>query len=198
MSMIFAFASCEKDNTNIDKETSTTTSTTQQETTKNVESTTSVATESLVGVWIYDETVSPQNFYTDFYNSEITKTNVKLRTTYKFNNDGTFSTAVSIVNISTVRVEYRSLMVEAGRKNVESQGKYLTTDDVLYYENYADEILEDICKEQKGTYVIDGNKITYTTNDDSFRETFAVKGDKLTVTGESDNYSITLTRNTAK
>ncbi len=198
MSMIFAFASCEKDDTNIDKETSTTTSTTQQETTKNVESTTSVATESLVGVWIYDETVSPQNFYTDFYNSEITKTNVKLRTTYKFNNDGTFSTAVSIVNISTVRVEYRSLMVEAGRKNVESQGKYLTTDDVLYYENYADEILEDICKEQKGTYVIDGNKITYTTNDDSFRETFAVKGDKLTVTGESDNYSITLTRNTAK
>lgn len=198
MSMIFAFASCEKDDTNIDKETSTTTSTTQQETTKNVESTTSVATESLVGVWIYDETVSPQNFYTDFYNSEITKTNVKLRTTYKFNNDGTFSTAVIIVNISTVRVEYRSLMVEAGRKNVESQGKYLTTDDVLYYENYADEILEDICKEQKGTYVIDGNKITYTTNDDSFRETFAVKGDKLTVTGESDNYSITLTRNTAK
>lgn len=198
MSMIFAFASCEKDDTNIDKETSTTTSTTQQETTKNVESTTSVATESLVGVWIYDETVSPQNFYTDFYNSEITKTNVKLRTTYKFNNDGTFSTAVSIVNISTVRVEYRSLMVEAGRKNVESQGKYLTTDDVLYYENYADEILEDICKEQKGTYVIDGNKITYTTNDDSFRETFAVKGDKLTVTGESDNYSITLTRNTSK
>ena len=158
------------------------------------ETTTTVTTEELTGVWTYDETIIPQNFYTDYYNPEITKTNVQMRTTYKFNKDGSYSTSVTIVNISEVRKEYRSLMVEGARIKAEKEGKYLTTDDVLYYEKYADTVIKEICKEKKGTYKIDGNRLVY---GDSTSETFALKDNQLTIKGKNQSdgeYKIQLKR----
>lgn len=203
LTMIFSFASCKNDDTN-QQQNSTTTSTTEKENTTNAEPKpdepiTDAKNAKLTGTWIYDETVTPQDFYTDFYDSEITKTSINLRTTYDFNDDGTFSIGVSIMNISAVRKEYRALMVAAGRKNMESQGKMLTPDDVLYYENYADEVLKEICTAQKGAYTVDGNKIVYTTGDNSFYETFTLNGNKLTLTGSSvsnEGYPVTLLRDT--
>lgn len=139
---------------------------------------------TVVGTWVYDETISPQSFYGDYYNPKITKNNVQMSTTYKFNADGTYSALISITNITDVRKEYRSLMVEGARQKIEKDGKFLTTEDVLYYEKYADDILNGICKEITGTYKIDGNKIVY---GDSSSETFTIDGDKLTITGTSEN-----------
>ena len=117
-----------------------------------------------------------------------------MRTTYKFNQDGTYSTTVTILNISDVRKEYRSLVVEGARINSESKGKFLTTDDVKYYENYADKVLEDTCKETKSTYEINGNKIVY---GDSTTETFGFKNKQLIlkgVTQSGNSYKIVLNR----
>ena len=160
----------------------------------NTESTTTVTADKLTGMWIYDQTISPQNFYAGYYNAEITKTDVQMRTTYKFNENGSYSTSVSIVNISEVRKEYRSLMVEGARIKAEKEGKYLTTDDVLYYEKYADDVIKEICKEKQGTYIIDGNRLVY---GDSTTETFALNGNQLTIKGKSQSdgeYEITLKR----
>ena len=203
LSILFAFSSCKNDKPNNEQNLTTTSTTEAENTTGKKTSTTSTTVAdtntntSLAGTWIYDEKVTPQEFYSEFYNAEITKTNVEMRTTYKFNNDGTVSIGVSITNISEVRKEYRSLMVEAGRLNVESKGDYLTPEDVLYYEDYADKILKQICSEQKGKYTIDNNKIVYTINDETYYEIFTVNGNKLTLTGSSNSdkgYPITLTR----
>lgn len=159
------------------------------------ESTTTVTADKLTGTWICDQIITPQGFYQGYYNSSITKADVQMRTTYKFNEDGSYSTSVSILNISEVRKEYRSLMVEGARIKAEKEGKYLTTDDVLYYEDYADNIIKDICKEKKGTYKIDGNRLVY---GDSTTETFALDGNQLTIKGKSQSdgeYKITLKRN---
>lgn len=176
--MVTAFASCKKtEQSPKDSQTTTTT-----ETTTFVELDSAINNEetqnTVVGTWVYDETISPQKFYGDYYNSKITKTNVQMSTTYKFNKDGTYSTSVEIINISDVRKEYRSLMVEGARRNVEKEGKFLTTDDVLYYEKYADDILKDICKTTKGTYKIDDNKLVYNNSE---TEQFAISGNKLTL-----------------
>lgn len=199
LSMVFAFASCKNDGAQ-GQQSSTTTSTTEKESTTDKETTTTSTTvadtdETLAGTWIYDEKVTPQVFYSEFYNSEITKTNIEMSTTYKFNSNGTVIIGVSITNISEVRKEYRSLMVEAGRVNVESKGDFLTPDDVLYYEEYADKVLKQICSEQKGKYTVDGNKIVYTINNETYYETFTLKGNELILTGSSnsdDVYPITL------
>lgn len=201
VSIIFTFSACKNDDIK-QEQSSTTTSTTEKENTTEAElsepdKTTETLGDSLFGTWIYDEIISPQAFYADFYSSEITKSNIEMKTTYKFNNDGTFSIGVSIANMSDVRKEYRRLMVAAGRTNIESQGKVLTTDDVLYYEEYADKILAEICKEQKGTYEVNGNKLVYTLNGETYYETFKLNGDKLTLTGSSvsDNGSpMTMTK----
>lgn len=200
--MAFAFSSCKDDNIK-EEQSSTSTSTTEKENTTQEEPTKSDETtgksdKSLVGEWVYNEIVSPQNFYTDFYNAEITKTNIKMRTTYKFNSDGTFSVGISIVNISEVRKEYRSLVVEAGRVKIESQGGMLTPENVLSYEAYADEILKEICTAQEGKYTVDGNKIVYTINGKSHYETFTLDGNRLTLTGSSNSnegYPVKLTKN---
>lgn len=197
LSMISAFSACKNDDTERGQN-STSTSTPQQENPienenptedKSSESdkTTEAADESLTGEWVGDEIVSPQTFYAEFYNSEITKTRVELRTTYKFNADGTFGIGISISNISEVRKEYRSLMVAAARKNIESQGKFLTTDDVLYYEGYADKVLESICAEQKGTYTTDDNVLTLTLNGETHSEKYTISGNKLTLAGSSNS-----------
>ena len=149
------------------------------------------------GEWYYEETTTPQEFYGDFYDAEITKTNITLRTIYNFKSNGTLIKRIEVVNISEVRKEYRSLMVNVGRKKLQSQGKFLTTDDVLYYESYADKILKDICTEQKGIYKIENNKIICTLNGETFYETFVLNGNKLTITGASNStegYPITMTR----
>lgn len=201
LSMLFAFVSCKNDDVQ-GQQNSTTTSTTKAENTTDKETTTTSTTVAdtdinLAGTWIYDEKVTPQVFYSEFYNAEITKTNIEMRTTYKFNSNGTVSIGVSIANISEVRKEYRSLMVEAGRINVESKGDYLTPDDVLYYEDYADKVLKQICSEQKGKYTIDGNKIVYTINGETYYETFTINGSELILTGSSNSdkgYPITMTK----
>lgn len=150
---------------------------------------------TIIGTWTYDEIVTPKNFYGEHYNSEITKTNVNMRTTYTFKKDGSFSTGVSIVNMDVVEKEYKSLMVDGARKEAESQGKYLSTKNVEYFENYAKKVLKDICKTENGTYEIDGRKITYTIGENTSTETFKLDGNKLTVKGVKDNnYSITLTK----
>ena len=191
MSTLFAFSACKNEDTK-NEQSSTSTSTTENKNILNEENTTVSTTKANEGVvffgeWVCDEKVTPQKFYSDFYNPEITKTSVEMRTIYDFNEDGTFSISISIKNISEVRKEYRSLMVEAGRTNVESKGKYLTPDDVLYYEGYADEILEKICTSQKGTYKLTNNRIVYTTNGETYYETFAINGNKLTLTGSSNS-----------
>ncbi len=153
------------------------------------------AKATLVGTWVYDEIISPKNFYGEHYNAEITKTNVKMRTTYVFYDNGTFSTGVSITNMDEVEKEYKSLMVEGARKEAESQGKYLSTDNVLYFENRAEQVLNNICATENGTYEINGRKIIYTVNGNTTEETFNLNGNKLTVKGTKDNdYSITLTK----
>ncbi len=199
--MVFAFSSCKDDNIK-EEQSSTSTSTTEKENTTKEEPTKSDETagktdKGLTGEWVYNEIVSPKNFYTDFYNPEITKTNIKMRTTYKFNSDGTFSIGVSIANISEVRVEYKALMVAVGKASIESQGGILTPDDVLYYEDYADKILKQICTAQEGKYAVDGNKVVYTVNGNSYYETFTLDGNKLTLTGSSNSsegYPVTLTK----
>lgn len=158
------------------------------------ENTTTVTADKLTGEWICDQIITPQGFYQGYYNAEITKTDIQMRTTYKFNEDGSYSTSISILNISEVRKEYRSLMVEGARIKAEKEGNYLTTDDVLYYEKYADDVIKDICKEKKGTYKIQGNKLVY---GDSTTETFALNGSQLTIKGnsqENGEYKITLKR----
>ena len=192
--MVTAFASC-KETEQSPKDSQTTTTT---ETTTFVELDSEInpdGTENtVVGTWVYEETISAKTFYGDYYNSKITKNNVQMCTTYKFNKDGSYSTSVEIINISDVRKEYRSLMVEGARRNVEKEGKYLTTDDVLYYEKYADDILKNICKTTKGTYKIDGDKLKYS---DGTTEKFAIEGKQLTLKGntkENGEYQIVLTR----
>ena len=192
--MVIVFASCKK--TEQSQNPSQTTTTTETTTFKELDSTLNPAEikNTIVGTWICDETISPQSFYGDYYNKKITKSNVRMCTTYKFNKDGSYSTSVTIINISDVRKEYRSLMVEGARRNVEKEGKYLTTDDVLYYEKYADDILKNICKTTKGTYKIDGNKLLY---GDGTTETFAINGKQLAINGstkETGEYKIVLTR----
>lgn len=192
--MVTSFASCKK--TEQTPEPSQTTTTT--ETTTFVELDSAInpdGTENtVVGTWVYDETISAKTFYGNYYNGKITKSNVQMSTTYKFNKDGSYSTSISIINITDVRKEYRSLMVEGARRNVEKEGKFLTTDDVLYYEKYADDILKDICKTTKGTYKIDGDKLLYS---DGTTEKFAINGKNLTLKGstkENGAYQIVLTR----
>lgn len=192
--MVTAFASCKK--TEQPPEPSQTTTTTETTTEEDLGPTLSPAESKskIVGTWVYDETISAQNFYGDYYNEKITKNNVQMRTTYKFNNDGSYSTSVTIENITDVRKEYRSLMVEGARRNVEKEGKFLTTDDVLYYEKYADDILKNICKTTKGTYKIDGNKLNYS---DGTTEKFVIDGKQLTIKGstqENGEYKIVLKR----
>lgn len=178
--MVTAFASCKKTEQTPEPDQTTESTTTETTTEEDSDSTLGPAESKnkIIGTWVYDETISPQKFYGDYYNSKITKTNVQMSTTYKFNKDGTYSTTVEIINISDVRKEYRSLMVEGARRNVEREGKFLTTDDVLYYEKYADDILKDICKTTKGTYKIDGNKLVYNNSE---TEQFAISGNKLTL-----------------
>ncbi len=148
---------------------------------------------TIVGTWVYDEIVTPQNFYGEHYDSEITKTNITMRTIYVFGSDGTFSTGVTIVNMDDVKREYKSLMVEGARKEAESQGKYLSTANVTFFENRAEQILDDICQTETGTYVVNGQKIVYTLNGVETEETFTMSSTKLTVKGVKDNsYSITL------
>lgn len=192
--MVTSFASCKK--TEQTPEPSQTTTTTETTTFKELDSTLNPveAENTIVGTWTYDETISAQNFYGDYYNEKITKSNVQMCTTYKFNNDGSYSTSISITNITDVRKEYRSLMVEGARRKVEKDGKFLTTDDVLYYEKYADDTLKNICKTTKGTYKIDGNKLLY---GDGTTETFAINGKQLTLKGstqENGAYQIVLKR----
>lgn len=195
--MVLSLAGCKEEQTpSGDQTTTTTTTTTETTTDEDLGPTLSrdEAQKSIVGTWIYDETISPQKFYGDYYNEKITTTEVNMRTTYKFNKDGTYSTTVTILNISDVRKEYRSLVVEGARINSESKGKFLTTDDVKYYENYADKVLEDTCKETKSTYEINGNKIVY---GDSTTETFGFKNKQLIlkgVTQSGNSYKIVLNR----
>lgn len=189
-----SFASCKKTEQNPDASQTTTTT----ETTTFVELDSEISPDgtenTVVGTWVYEETISAKTFYGDYYNEKITKNNVQMRTTYKFNKDGSYSTNVTIINISNVRKEYRSLMVEGARRNVEKEGKFLTTDDVLYYEKYADDILKNICKTTKGTYKIDGDKLKYS---DGTTEKFAINGKNLTLKGstkQNGEYQIVLTR----
>ncbi len=189
-----SFASCKKTEQNPDASQTTTTT----ETTSFVELDSEInldGTENtVVGTWVYEETISAKTFYGDYYNEKITKNNVQMRTTYNFNKDGSYSTNVTIINIPDVRKEYRSLMVEGARRNVEKEGKFLTTDDVLYYEKYADDILKNICKTTKGTYKIDGDKLKYS---DGTTEKFAINGKNLTLKGstkQNGEYQIVLTR----
>lgn len=189
-----SFASCKKTEQNPDASQTTTTT----ETTTFVELDSEISPDgtenTVVGTWVYEETISAKTFYGDYYNEKITKNNVQMRTTYKFNKDGSYSTNVTIINISDVRKEYRSLMVEGARRNVEKEGKFLTTDDVLYYEKYADDILKNICKTTKGTYKIDGNKLNYS---DGTTEKFVIDGKQLTIKGstqENGEYKIVLKR----
>lgn len=194
--IVLSLAGCKKTEQipNDDQTTTTTTTTTETTTDEDLGPTLSheEAKATIVGTWVYDEKISPQKFYGDYYNEKITKTDVQMRTTYKFNQDGTYSATVTISNISDVRKEYRSLMVEGARINSESNGKLLTTAEVKYYESYADGILKDICKEKKSTYEIDGNKIKY---GDSTTETFGFKNKQLILKGSTqtgDSYKITL------
>ena len=191
--MVMTFASCKKtEQTPNGDSTTTTTETTTEDLGPTLSPQEAKAT--INGTWIYDETISPQNFYGNYYNEKITKTSVQMRTTYKFNENGSYSTSVTILNISEVRKEYRSLMVEGARINSEKNGKFLTTDDVVYYENYADKVLKDICKEKKGTFEIDGNKLIY---GDSRTETFGFKNKQLILKGSREpdgEYRIVLKR----
>jgi hypothetical protein len=189
-----SFASCKKTEQNPDDSQTTTTT----ETTTFVELDSEISPDgtenTVVGTWVYEETISAKTFYGDYYNEKITKNNVQMRTTYNFNKDGSYSTSVTIINIPDVRKEYRSLMVEGARRNVEKEGKFLTTDDVLYYEKYADDILKNICKTTKGTYKIDGDKLKYS---DGTTEKFAINGKNLTLKGstkQNGEYQIVLTR----
>jgi|GEM_PF-6292452 len=206
--MVFIFASCNNNDAPSETESSTNSSTTttnpqdNTDATENSDAETSTTqskapASSIVGEWVCSETVTPKSFYGEYYNANITKTNIKLVTTYKFGNNGTFSTGITIENISEVRKEYRSLVVEGARKNIEAQGKFLTTDDVLRYEAYADATLKDICTVQKGNYKIEGNMIVYKVSDKTYYETFTLSGKELTLTGSSSQnvgYPITLTK----
>lgn len=194
LSMAFVFVSCEKVKVLLQGEDNSTTTMIEDEdlldnsyNDNNASNSDNTAVEGVVffGEWHYDETTTPQEFYGDFYDSEITQTNVTLRTIYDFRSDGTFSKRIEIVNISEVRKEYRKLMVSVGRKKLQSQGRILTTDDVLYYENYADEVLKDICTAQEGTYDVGNNRIIYTIDGETIYETYTVNGNKLTITGSS-------------
>ncbi len=150
---------------------------------------------SIIGAWACDELVAPQSFYGEHYDAQITKTNVQMRTTYVFKSDGTFETGVSILNIDEVEKEYKSLMVEGARKEAEAQGKYLSTDNVSYFESYAEKVLREVCATEKGTYIVDGAKIIYIVNGETTVEEFVLNDNKLTVIGTNDNtYSMTLTR----
>ncbi len=152
---------------------------------------------SITGEWHCDRNIAPQAFYGEYYNEEITKTNVVLRVAYIFGSDGTFTKTTEIVNLSEVRKEFRSLMVDGARQKFASQGKFLTTDDVLYYEAYADDVLEDIREEQSGTYNTENNRIYYNVNGTDFFETYTVSENELTLTGssqENSGYPITLTK----
>lgn len=194
-------SACHKDGVQGQTTDTTTTNSQNENTTQeqnlNTETTTTVKKEKLVGEWICDETILPQSFYTDYYNPQITKTNIQLRTTYNFNENGTFSMSISILNMSEVRTEYRALVVEGARLKIEKQGKFMTTDDVLYYEKYADESLKKVCITEKGNYSVDGNTINYTMNGENYFETFMLNGDELMLITSSvsdEGYPVNLVR----
>jgi hypothetical protein len=198
--MVMSFAACNKAEQNPDdSQTINTTSadnTIENATQEDLGPTLSPveAKNKITGTWTCEEIISPKTFYGSYYNKNITKTNVQMTTTYNFNKDGSYSTNVTILNISDVRKEYRSLMVAGAKAKVEKEGNYLTTDDVLYYEKYADDILKDICKTQKGTYKIKGNTLKYS---DGTTEEFAVKGNQLLIKGstqENGEYKMILNK----
>ncbi len=202
LSFVLVLSACHKDDDIQGQTTNTTTTISQNENTtqepiSNTETTTTVKKEKLVGEWVCDETILPKSFYAEYYNPQITKTNIQLRTTYKYNENGTFSMSISILNMSEVRTEYRALVVEGARLKIEKNGKFMTTDDVLYYEKYADESLEKICLTEKGNYSVDGNKIVYTMNDKNYYETFMLNGDELMLITSSvsdEGYPVNLVR----
>lgn len=214
--MVFVFASCQKDEKKSQQNNETTTEnvvdtnndknneSVQTTNENNNDSNTTKVNEnvkpedvktSIIGTWTYDETVTPQNFYGEHYNEKITKNNIKMRTTYIYKNDGSFETGVSIVNRDIVEKEYKSLMVDNARKVAESQGKYLATKDVEHFEKSAQQVLDNLCKKEKGSYRIDSDRITYKIGDITSTETFTLTEEKLTVQGVKDNaYSMTLTK----
>lgn len=193
--IVTAFASCKKtEQSQEHNQTTTTTETTIEEENLGPTLNSAETKNTIVGTWVCNETISAKKFYGDYYNEKITKNNVQLCTTYEFRKDGSCSTSISIINITDVRKEYRSLVVEGARRNVEKEGKFLTTDDVLYYEKYADDILKDICKTTKSTYKIDGNKLVY---GNGTKESFIVGDNQLTLSGnnqENGEYKIILKR----
>lgn len=137
--------------------------------------------------------MTPQEFYTDYYDPTITKTSVRLEYSYDINSNGTIAMTVHIKNIGTVKEEYRAIMI----KEAESTYGTLTEDDIAYLEEYADAVLDTMQETQWVNYEVDGNKLVYTVDGYSYYETFTLNGTKLTLTGSSlgdEGYPIVLNK----
>lgn len=145
-----------------------------------------VTMEQLAGTYAVVETLSPQEFYGEYYDAEICKTTVKAKTIYKFDANGNFTTYITFENEATIRAEYKAIMVKEIKAQCEASEVPFDDDMKTYAEESADSIMDMITEPTTAKYEIDGNKLVYTIDGYEMYETFELDGNKLTLTGSSE------------
>ena len=191
-----------KKESNTKKETTTkkkesTTKTSDKETTTKKQTETGVTMEQIAGTYVATETITPQEFYGEYYDSEICKTTLKIKTYYEFGPTGNFVTYTKIENESAIRAEYKAVMVKVAKESCEAEGVEFDDETRAYAEEMADEVIDAITEETYATYEIQGNKFVYTIDGYSINETFTLNGKNIVLTGSSignEGYPITLVK----
>ena len=161
-----------------------------------------VTMEQLAGTYSYTESISPQEFYSEVYDADICKTNIRVKTIYNFDANGNFSMRIRIENEATVRADIKAIVVKIVKASCEEEGVAFDENMQAIAENEADraadELIDTLANSISGKYRIDGNKIIYTINGTEIYETFVLNGNTLTLTGSSEGnegYPQTMTKN---
>lgn len=203
-------SSTEESSNKKDNKETTTKKKTETTTKKKTETTTKsngglsfvIPTTLLEGTWGYAEYFDAKELHGDFYNPEITKTNLKIASVYNFDGRRSFS-------FHTYVAEKEKILNEA-RRSIEAVYKPYLEDGTLTQNQYEDKcayaitdydsFFRSVEQSFSGIYSVNNeiNTITYTlSNGQTFSEYFTLNGNKLTMTGSSlgnEGYPITYTK----
>ena len=153
--------------------------------------------QQLAGAYTYTETMTPQEFYSEYYDAELCKTAAQIKTTYKFDASGNFTIYTTIINESAVRAEYIAVMIKAVKEECDAEGLVFDDEMKAYAEDAADQVIDSLSEPINAKYEIQGNKLVYTIDGYSIYETFTLNGNKLVLTGSSignEGYPVTMTK----